>query len=249
MALPQIISINEPILTVFAFAAGAATFFNPCGIALLPMYVSQYIARKDKGTYLEAKDVLPVGIMRGALIGFAATLGFLVLFGLFGLLLSYVGSLISNAMPSIALILGLILMGIGTTVLLKVPIHLNIPFVTKIRPQSKQGFSSYFTFGIAYGLASLSCTIPVFLLVVLAALSTGGFIASLAIYLAYAAGMGALMISLSVGMVASKKFSNNYLKLVRPHMHKINGSLIIAAGLYVIYIQYLGGPFPMIPQP
>lgn len=249
MAVPQLISINEPILTVFAFAAGAATFFNPCGIALLPVYVSQYIAGKDKETYLETKNVLPVGIMRGALIGSAATLGFLVLFGLFGLLLSYVGSLISNAMPSIALILGLILMGIGTTVLLKVPIHINMPFVTRIRAQSKQGFSSYFTFGIAYGLASLSCTIPVFLLVVLAALSTGGFIASLAIYLAYAAGMGALMISLSVGMVASKKFSNNYLKLVRPHMNKINGGLIIAAGLYVIYIQYLGGPFPMIPQP
>jgi len=248
MVAPEAIYISEPILTVFAFIAGAVTFFNPCGIALLPVYVSRYIASKQE-TQIPGSNLVPISISRGALIGSVATLGFVVLFGLFGLLLSYLGGFISNLMSSIALILGLILMGIGTTVLLKVPMHVNMPFAARIKPQGKQGFSSYFTFGIAYGLASLSCTIPVFLLVILGALSAGGFIASLSIYLAYAAGMGALMISLSVAMVASKNFSNNYLKLVRPHMHKINGSLIIAAGLYVIYIQYLGGPFPMIPQP
>jgi len=36
-----------------------------------------------------------------------------------------------------------------------------------------------------------------------------------------------------------------------PRMELMMGChmMIIAAGLYVIYIQYLGGPFPMIPQP
>ena len=39
-----------------AFIAGVYAFFNPCGVAMLPAYISYYIERKDFERKDEAKN-------------------------------------------------------------------------------------------------------------------------------------------------------------------------------------------------
>ena len=58
---------------------------------------------------------------------------------------------------------------------------------------------SVFLFGVAYAIASLSCTLPVFLAVVGAGLSLAGTGAMAAMFGAYGAGMAVLLMAVSRG--------------------------------------------------
>jgi len=63
------------------------------------------------------------------------------------------------------------------------------------RDVSARGF---FLFGIAFGAASLSCTLPIFLTVVGSAFTADGTGAGLAQFLSYALGMGSVVLALTV---------------------------------------------------
>lgn len=229
----------DPFLVGFAFASGSAAFLNPCGFAMLPAYISDYLGNK-KEIEVAGNPHSSVTVFKGAMIGSAVTLGFVALFGLVGLLLSYLGPNVVKVMPSVALILGFILIVIGSLVLAKVPLHVPIPSVN-ITTKEKTGYVRYFSFGVGYAIASLGCTIPIFMLVVLAALSTGGFFSSFVMYLAYAAGMGWIMVLLSAGVGGSKLFVKKYVTRVLPYMRRISGAIIIGAGIYIIYFQVVIG--------
>jgi cytochrome c biogenesis protein CcdA len=83
------------------------------------------------------------------------------------------------------------------------------------------GVRGYLVFGLSYGIASLSCTLPIFLAVVGTSLATGGFAAAVGQFLAYALGMGfVIMVSL---------------RRVLPYVNSISAALTILAGAYVVF--------------
>ena len=61
----------------FAFAAGVAAAFNPCGFAMLPAYMGLYIGTNDDAD--QGQDLFS-GIAKALLIGGVVTGGFVVLF-------------------------------------------------------------------------------------------------------------------------------------------------------------------------
>lgn len=226
----------DAFLLSFSFGAGAATFVNPCGFALLPAYVSYYV-----GAGTNPPKSVTTGIFQGFGVGILATLGFILVFGVGGMLISYLGTPLVRFVPWIAVFMGALLSVIGSVMLLGRSIPLSLPLQgLRIKPSNK-GPKAFFLFGIAYALASLSCTIPVFLLVVVQALSAGGFTSGVAIFLSYALGMGSIMILLSVTTGTSRGAVAKYLIRALPYTGRVSGGIILVAGLYLIYFHFVVG--------
>ena len=89
-------------------------------------------------------------------------------------------------------------------------------------------------FGVGYGIASLGCTLPLFLALVGASLGaeSGG---SLLIFASYGFGMALVLTALSVGAALARQGLARGLRRLLPHMSRISGVLLLIAGAYMSY--------------
>src|SRR3989338_2768562 len=92
-----------------AFIAGMYAFFNPCGIAMLPAYISSYI---ELGYKNNAEKIFR-RIFEGLIIGISVSLGFLLLFGIVGAIISYLGTFILAVVPWLSILIGFLLVIFG----------------------------------------------------------------------------------------------------------------------------------------
>ncbi|MEB3860312.1 MAG: hypothetical protein LRS43_03785 [Desulfurococcales archaeon] len=229
-------ALADPVILFFAFSAGSIAFINPCGIAMLPAYVSYYL-----GASSPESRVSPRLVLKGAMLGGAATIGFMAVFGGAGAVLSLAGAQLIRYVPWIAVVIGGGVAAIGLSLVLGKSFYLRLGFDSS-RLLGGKGYSTFLLFGIAYAIASLSCTVPIFLYVTLQAISTGGFASAMTVFMAYALGMGAVMTVFSAALVAAKSTVMRYIYRVMPYTNRIAGAIMVAAGLYIIYFQvFVGG--------
>ena len=218
----------------YSFGAGMVSTVNPCGFSLLPAYLSLYLGGRDDG--------VAAGhfIFRGGkalLIGIAVTLGFTVLFSLFGAVIWAGGHFLMRYLPWLGLFVGTVLACLGLFLLAGKSIHTALPgrFANLIGTPETQGFRTYFLFGIGYGLASLGCTLPIFLVVVGSAIQSQGFSNGLLQFFSDAMGMGAVLTSLALSLAVFKGGLAAFLRRALPYMGRIAGALLLVSGVYQIY--------------
>ena len=223
-------------LITLAFISGIAAVFSPCGIAMLPVYMSIFYAKKE----VSSSNRLITGI----LFGLTVTLAFIVVFLLIGLLLSLFGRGLVTYTPWVALFLGFFLVPLGIIMMFGKNVSMFSNIIDKLSNKFKMSmdkssnqYKVFFLFGIGYSIAALSCTFPLFLTIVSIALASSGTFGGLYAFLVYAMGMGAMMIAISIGLATSKEFVTDKLSKIMPHMHKINGFIILLAGIYIIYYE------------
>jgi len=92
-----------------------------------------------------------------------------------------------------------------------------------------------FLFGISYAVASLSCTIPVFLIVVTGAFAQGEPFEGLVVFAAYAAGMAIVLIALTVALALARQGLVTRLRRLLPYITRISGGLLVLAGIFLTY--------------
>lgn len=224
------------VLLSFAFAAGVAAFFNPCGYAVLFAYISRFFTNKEKKTGVKRN------LLHGLSIGIIATVGFLTVFAVVGLGIAFVSRSIAELIPWINFFLGFLLIGIGAYLLTGRTIALNT-HIGKINPNQTSALSFY-KYGIIYATASLGCVLPIFISVVVSGLASGSLTGGLGVFLAYSIGMGLVMTIVSVALATSKNALVNKLKKFAPHINRINALILIALGLYLVQRQvFVGGIF------
>jgi cytochrome c biogenesis protein CcdA len=90
-------------------------------------------------------------------------------------------------------------------------------------------------FGVAYGLASLSCTLPVFLVVVGSTFTRQGIAWGLAQFLVYGLGMGAVLMALTLSVALFEGVLVGYLRLLLPYVERAGAVLLVGAGAYIVY--------------
>lgn len=168
---------------------------------------------------------------RGALFGGLATLGFLVVFATIGLPVAFLARPLAPYIPWLSVVVGVGLVVLGLFFLAGKTVSLRIP-VFRGDVSSPKGF---FVFGLGYGLASLSCTFPVFLAVVGAGAVAGGFTAAMAVFVSYALGKGLLLTAVTMMTVAGGVGLANRVKRLTPYVYKGSAVLMIAAGAYIAY--------------
>lgn len=224
-------------LLPFSFVAGVMTFFNPCGVAMLPSYVSYYLGGKA------GRGGPPIGRgWRGLTLGAVTSAGFFTVFSGVGLLLSAVGSTVARSIPWIAALMGLGLVVLGFLMLLgRGAPHLSLAkaagLVSRGNP-GEEGLSFYYLYGVGYAIASVGCALPIFMIVVTQAF-TGGLLNGLVQFVAFSEGMTVMMIALSLAMAFSGEFIRRYLPAITKAVSKASALVLIGAGGYLVYYQLI----------
>lgn len=218
----------DPQTLGFALAAGLVAALNPCGFAMLPAYLTLVITGQDGG----ARG-------RTALVGRALTatatmaLGFLVVFGAFGLIVAPLAASVQQYLPAITVVIGAALLGLGLWMLTGRELTLFLPKPGKGAPTARLG--SMFGYGLAYAIASLSCTIGPFLAVTSATFRGGSVLGGITAYLAYGLGMTLVVGVLATAVALASSAVTTGFRRMLPHINRIGGGLLVLVGLYVGY--------------
>ena len=219
--------VDAPL--ALALAAGMLAAVNPCGFALLPAYLSILVVGDDA-----------TGARRGAAVGralaatAAMTAGFVAVFGVFGLVVAPVAGAVQRQLPWVTIGIGLLLVVLGGVLLAGRQLP-GLGMVVSRAPGTGRSALSMVVFGMAYAAASLSCTIAPFLAIVVTSLRAGSITSGVALFLAYAAGMG---LTVAVAAVAVALAHDGLLRRVRraaPLLSRLGGVLLVVAGCYVAW--------------
>jgi len=212
-----------------AFAAGLVATINPCGFAMLPAYLSYFMGLE--GAEEDAEDDVTIG--RALVIGGIVSSGFLVVFGVTGLLINAGVRSIIDWIPWVALAVGVVMVGLGVAMLRGY--QLTIGFLKVQGGTGSRDKKSVFTFGVSYAVASLSCTLPVFLSVVVGSITSTNFVSGLATYLVYGLGMSLVLITLTVALAFAKQGLVRRLRAALRYVHTVSALFLIVAGVYITW--------------
>ncbi|MBI4187120.1 MAG: cytochrome c biogenesis protein CcdA [Chloroflexi bacterium] len=224
----------------YAFGAGMLTSVSPCGVAMLPAYASLHLGTEGGGFWTRT----PLRRSARALLASAAvTLGFVALFGVAGAVISSGGQLLVAFIPWIAVIIGALLIVTGVYLVAGGRLYTSLParLASRLGGNGTPGIRGFFIFGIAYGIAALSCTLPVFLAVVGSALAMGGFAPGLFQFISYALGMGLVVAVVAIASALFREAVHRWLRRLMPAMARLSGLLLIFAGGYILYYWFTMG--------
>ncbi|MBI4452400.1 sulfite exporter TauE/SafE family protein [Candidatus Woesearchaeota archaeon] len=228
-------------LTSLAFSAGLVSFINPCGFAMLPVYVTYYF--KNEG--LEKASVIKRAFA-GLSLGLTVSLGFATAFSLIGFAISYLGRGLLKYVGWFDLFIGILLVLIGLIYLLNLKAKAYVNRLMNIGEYLKSNklknkHISFFVYGVGFAITSLGCTLPIFLLVVTTALKSAGLISGLITFLVYAAGMSFFMVLFSLAVALSKTAVEKTLRRWAPYLYRFGSIVVVIAGIYLIYNQIAFG--------
>ncbi|MBI4080993.1 MAG: cytochrome c biogenesis protein CcdA [Candidatus Lambdaproteobacteria bacterium] len=225
----------------YAFGAGMMSAVNPCGFTLLPAYLALFLGAKEQGF---RERPLPTRLAGALGVAAVVTLGFTLLFGAIGGLVAAGARFVISAMPWIgaAVGAGLLLLGAWMLAGRHMAADTLLRWGARVSAGQGGGLRGYFLYGITFGACSVSCTLPVFLVVVGSALAAGGFAGVMAQFVSYGLGMGAVVTLLTLAVALLKE--SVLLRGVRwivPHLHTATAVFVSAAGLYILYYWLVKG--------
>lgn len=225
----------------YGFGAGMVSAVNPCGFAMLPVYLSLYLGVDDEDYQNRSRLSR---FVKAVWVTLVVTSGFGLLFGLVGLLVSAGGSFLSGIMPWIAVVVGSLLVILGILMLIGKHFSLNIMLrlANNIGDPRNLTLKGFFLFGVAFGATSLSCTLPIFLAVMGSSFTAGDFIKGLIQFFSYIAGMGTVLLILTLGMTFVKEgVVVGAMRRILPHVEKVSAVFIILAGCFILYYWFTSG--------
>jgi cytochrome c-type biogenesis protein len=221
----------------YAFGAGIVASVNPCGFLMLPAYATYYVSSDDRQAQTASATARS---LRAVQLGLLVTAGFLSVFAPLGLAISLGGHALTRVFPYTSLLIGGVLIALGLF-LLASRRHLGLAASERVRLRRSKSPRGVFLFGIAYAVASLGCTLPVFLLVVGSALASSHALTAFIQFLNYALGMGLVLTVVSVSAALAQGAITQRLQRLLPYVERAGGVLLVAAGAYLVYYWYTFG--------
>lgn len=225
----------------YAFGAGMVSAVNPCGFAMLPVYLTLYLGAENKAFHQKSPLLR---IFKAAWVSLVVTSGFALLFGLVGIIVSVGGSFLMDIAPWFSVIVGggLIFLGIWMLLGKSLSLHFIGNWAATIGDPREISNLGFFMFGLAFGATSLSCTFPIFLMIVGSSLAAGDFSTGLLHFLSYIIGMGSVMLVLTLGIAVVKEgVVVGTLRKALPYVQKVSSLLLILAGGYIVFYWISSG--------
>ncbi|WP_125776350.1 cytochrome c biogenesis CcdA family protein [Antribacter gilvus] len=209
-----------------ALGAGLVAAANPCGFALLPAYLSLMV--------LDGPGDRRSAVGRALRSTAALTAGFVAVFAVFGLVVAPVASAVQQYLPAFTVVLGVALVLAGGWVVA----GRELPGLRLGRGPARPvtgSLASTAAFGASYAIASLGCTIAPFLAVVVTAFRSGSVGEGIALFAAYAAGMGLLVGCAAVGIALAGNAWVARARSAGRWLPRVGGALLLVAGAYVAW--------------
>ena len=198
------------ILGAILFLAGAIPLFYMAVAGLrilLPGYqIIVPLAQTASGSYLPSVALVTVGTLvllhglvlvtglSGLYFGLVTTVGVISTYLVIGLPVIAIGQWVRPYLFQLQLLAGPMIIALGVLYYQ----GKSLPTAPRLPARTSSSTGTLFSFGVLYGIGSLACNIPLFLGVILSVFTTDGIVDGLVVFGAFAAGMGTLMIGVSV---------------------------------------------------
>lgn len=216
----------------FAFGVGVTAFFSPCVFALLPGYISYYVATVDGET----------APLSGALArGTAASLGAVGTFLVLSAVAFVAGEFLERTVPVLEYLVGVLLVVFGLLILRKGALSFTVAL-----PERRASVLGFGVFGSLYALAATACVLPLFLSVSVLSfrLSTAGTVLVLG---SYALGFALLMLAATVMTAIGRQALLDSAVTRMGTLTKVAGVALILAGFVQLAIAYTVEPLESSP--
>lgn len=230
--------VDVALLTA-ALLAGAATFFSPCSVALIPAYAGFFLGLNE-----QRPEPAWRAAQEGARFGAAAAGGILAMFALGGVLLYVLRAVLGWALVGLGdfisvlgLIAGLAVVALGVLYL----VDRGPRALSPLQAPRRRTVGGMASFGVVFALASMGCSLPVWFAVIVQGLAQGPLGALLTV-LAFGVGLAGLLALTAVLLSIAHDETRRRLKAIRRWARPIGGIVLILAGSYMIgyYVTAVG---------
>jgi cytochrome c-type biogenesis protein len=211
---------------------GMVATVNPCGFAMLPAYLAYFL-----GIDYQEAGVPRASVSTALRVALAVSAGFLAVFALAGLAVELTSLPVYENVPWISIVIGLALFAVGLAMLGGFQLNVRLPHLD--RGGRARTVGSMFIFGVSYAVASIGCTLPLFLGAVSGTISRESVADGLMVFAIYALGMTLVLVGLTVAMAMARTSIVRFLRRAQPYIGRVAGGLLALAGAYVAYYGWL----------
>ena len=131
------------------------------------------------------------------------------------------------------MVIGTALIGLGIAMFAGYRLKVALPRLD--RGGRSRRFSSMVLFGVSYAIASLSCTLPIFLSYVSGTAGRSNWLSGLFAFLAYGAGMSLVLLVLSLVLALARDGMVRPLRAVLQYVDRVAAVLLVVVGIYLVY--------------
>lgn len=228
---------------LMTFLEGLLSFVSPCVLHMVPIYITYLIGeshkieddKRNKDRKEDKKNSKKLYLNSLFFI-----LGFIIVFMIFGLFSSIVGSFLSKYQLYINIVFGIILIIFGFNLLgiLKISfLHKERKFKGNIKTFN---MLTSFVFGLLFALSWTPCVGPFLASAMMRAATSGKALSGVLMLLSYALGIG-IPFFLSAVFLAKIKIAFNFIKKHQKIINIVSGVLIIIFGILKIFNIHIGG--------
>jgi cytochrome c-type biogenesis protein len=212
----------------YAFIVGMVATVNPCGFVLLPTYLMYFLGISSSEVGRERAS-----LSRALLVSGAVSAGFMLVFLIVGSITRFFTDwVVENAKYATGGI-GLVFVVLGIAMLFGYKLPINTP---KLDAGGRdRTVSSMFVYGIAYAVASIGCTLPLFSVVLFGAANREGYAAGVANVVAYGLGMALVVTSLTVALSVANTGLLKALRSSMQYVEMLAGAFVLIAGAYLLW--------------
>jgi cytochrome c biogenesis protein CcdA len=217
--------INAPL--AYAFTAGLVAAVNPCGFPMLPAYLSYFIGLDDDSTERGGR------VLRAITSAAAVALGFLAVFSVLAIPINAGITSIYRWMPWLTIVIGSALFVLGIAMLAGWKPVIALPRLDK--GGRTRRFGSMVLFGVSYAIASLGCTLPVFLVVVAGTTERANALSGALAFGAYCLGMTVVLMTVSVALALARDGMVRRVRELSRFVDRASGALLVLVGMYLVW--------------
>jgi len=209
------------------FLRGVLATVNPCGFVLLPTYLMFFL-----GTEGARPGTQRASAQRALVVSGAVSAGFFTVFVVIGLAVQSGMTWFTEQFDLFGFFVGLALIALGIAMLFGFKLPYLLPSVAAGGKDRR--FASMYLYGVSYAVASLGCTLGLFL-PALASSSRNGYVSAVVATFLYGLGMAFTLTALTVTLALARTGLLGVMRGVMVHLDVVAGALMVLTGLYLVW--------------
>ena len=214
----------------YTFTLGMVAAVNPCGFAMLPAYLSFFL-ESEQAAGDDRSTARALG--RALIVSGSVSAGFLGVFLVLGIFINAGASEVYRYANYLTVVIGVALVVLGIAMMRGYRLPVATPKLDK--GGRTRSIGSMALFGVSYAIASLGCTLGLFIPIVVRSFSRRGFASGVASFVMYALGMALVLMTLTIALALARRGLLGVLRTVMRYVDSIAAVVMVLAGLYFVY--------------
>jgi cytochrome c-type biogenesis protein len=215
-----------------SFIRGMVAAVNPCGFILLPTFLMYFLGMQGA-----VPGTQRATMRRALLVSSAVSAGFLSVFVVAGVVAYNFTNWINENAKYATGVIGVALLVLGVAMLFGYKLPLMTPNINT-GETPRRTIRAMFVFGIAYAVASIGCTIGLFMATVFSTTANDGVAAGVGNMVAYGAGMALLVSALTVALASANTSLLKFLRGGLQYVDRIAAVFVVLSGAYLLWYFY-----------